>query len=49
MKNRNKLIAIVALLGAVVTLSATGFGNSQRCCLGKKHASKNQGTAVQAI
>ncbi len=44
MKSRNTLIVIVALLGAAVTLSATGFGNPQSCCLGMK---QHQGATIQ--
>ena len=47
MKSRNKLFAIVALLGAAVALSATGFGKPQNCCLGMKFARENQRAMIQ--
>lgn len=48
MKSRKTSTAIVALLIAAITLSATAFGSPRSCCMGKKHKSRKQGLPAQA-
>jgi plastocyanin domain-containing protein len=48
MNSKKTLIASGALLIAAVTLSAAAFGNSQMCCMGKKHKSEKQGPPAEA-